>query len=83
MVSEEERAVICRAEAIYYDRLKDELERTHRDWFVAIEPDSGDHFVDRTFYEAAQAAQRAHPGKLPHVMRVGHPVAVEIGNSPL
>lgn len=34
--------VARRAEIIYADRLRSDLERDHRNEFVAIEPDSGD-----------------------------------------
>ena len=42
-----------RVEQIYQDRLQSELERTHPDDFVAIEPDSGEYFLGRTLSEAA------------------------------
>jgi hypothetical protein len=68
-----------RAEAIYEQRLRAQLEQTHRDWFVAIEPDAGDYFLGRTMGEAIDAARKSHPSQLPHVLRIGHPVAVEVG----
>ena len=36
--------VARRAEIIYADRLRSDLERDHRNEFVAIEPDSGDYY---------------------------------------
>jgi hypothetical protein len=68
-----------RAEHIYEQRLKNELESTHLDYFVAIEPDSGDYFLGRTLSEAAAAARKAHPGRRAFVLRVGHRTAVHIG----
>src|SRR5204863_7626994 len=50
-----------RVEQIYQERLRSELERTHRDDFVAIEPDSGEYFLGRTLSEAAAAARAADP----------------------
>ena len=42
MVSKHSSAVAEKAKRIYEERLRAELERKHRDKFVAIEPDSGD-----------------------------------------
>jgi hypothetical protein len=30
-----------------FDRVRSELISTHYNWYVAIEPDSGDRFIDR------------------------------------
>jgi hypothetical protein len=67
-----------RAEAIYESRLKDELERSHGDAFVAIEPDSGEYFLGRTLSEAIGSARRAHPDRLAHALRVGHKAGVQL-----
>jgi hypothetical protein len=45
-----------RAEQIYEQQLKAQLERDHRDEFVAIEPVSGAFFLGRTLSEAIWAA---------------------------
>jgi hypothetical protein len=71
-----------RVEQIYQDRLKSELERTHLDDFVAIEPDSGEHFLGRTLSEAAAAARAAYPNRRTGVLRVGHPATLYLGASP-
>jgi len=70
-----------RAEAIYALRLKDVLEPTHRDQFVAIEPDSGDYFLGHTLSEAIGLARKAHPDRLAHALRVGHRTAVHFSTS--
>lgn len=67
------------AERIYESRLRTELERLHRDQFVAIEPESGDYFLGRTLSEAIGAAREAHPGRLAHALRVGHQAALHFG----
>jgi hypothetical protein len=69
------------AELIYDQQLKTELELRHRDEFVAIEPVSGDYFLGHTLSEAGNLARKAHPGRLTHIMRVGHQAAVHIGIS--
>jgi hypothetical protein len=57
MMSEETKSVIEQAKAIYDQELRDSLEAEHRDRFVAIEPDSGDHFLADTFDAAVKAAR--------------------------
>lgn len=79
MQNEKSIELARRAQAIYNARFKKELEATHSDDFVAIEPDSGDYFVGRTLSEAIQAARSAHPERIAFAMRVGHEVTVELG----
>ena len=68
-----------RADRLYQERLRSELERTHLNSFVAIEPESGDYFLGRTLSEASAAANTAHPDRRCCILRVGHSVAVHIG----
>jgi hypothetical protein len=79
MVAPDTAELIRRARLVYEQRLKDELERTHLNDFVAIEPDSGDYFLGRTLSEASAAARQKYPDRRTSVLRVGHPVAIEIG----
>lgn len=69
-----------RVEALYDQKLKSSLEKTHPNYFLAIEPESGDYFLGKTLTEAAQAARKAHPDKRSHLMRVGHKAAIHIGS---
>jgi hypothetical protein len=68
-----------RAERYYQERLRTDLERSHLNSFVAIEPESGDYFLGRTLSEASAAARVAHPNRRCCVLRVGHSVALHIG----
>ena len=61
------------------EELRDKLERTNMNDFVAIEPDSGEYFFGKTLSEAIQASRAAHPDRLAFAMRVGHSAAVQIG----
>jgi len=81
MVSAQTKSIIDRAKRIYDERLRAALEASHPDRFVAVEPESGDHFVADTFDAAVDAARAAHPSRLPHVMRVGHAAALHIGGA--
>lgn len=64
---------------IYESRLRSELERTHPNAFVAIEPESGDYFLGKTLTDAMAAARKAHPTHKAFAIRVGHKCAIEIG----
>ena len=76
MSSAELMAIVKR---IYEDRLRKDLESSHLDSFVAIEPESGDYFLGRTLSEASAAARATHPGRRTGVLRVGHEAALHIG----
>ncbi len=68
-----------RAEGIYRQRLKATLEKTHPAYFVAIEPESGEHYLGHTLSEAVEEAHKAHPQRLTYVLRVGDETAIHIG----
>ena len=79
MVSAETKSVILRAKQIYADRLQQELEATHENRFVAIEPESGEFFLGDTFDQAVRSARAKFPTRLSHTIRVGHAAAFHIG----
>lgn len=79
MVSADTQCVVVRAKRLYVERLQVTLEASHRGQFVAIEPDSGDHFVSDTLDWAVRAARVKHPSRLSHLIRTGHPAAFHFG----
>jgi hypothetical protein len=79
MASEQSAEMARKAQEIYEHKLKDELEATHRDDFVAVEPESGDYFLGKTLSAAIQAARAAYPERLPFALRIGHETTVELG----
>jgi hypothetical protein len=81
MKSTESGSDARQAEDIYDKSLKDRLEKTHQDAFVAIEPLSGEHFLGATISEAMGAARQSHPDRFSHVLRVGHKAALHIGHT--
>jgi hypothetical protein len=81
MVSAQTQSVAERAKRIYDEQLRAALEAGHPGRFVAIEPESGEHFLADTLDTAADAAQAAHPGRRSHVLRVGHAAALHIGGA--
>lgn len=78
MISNETKSVIERAKQIY-EQQREQLESEEKDRFIAIEPDSGDCFVEDSFDAAVTAARTAHPTRLSHTIHIGHPVAFHIG----
>jgi hypothetical protein len=79
MVSARTAEVARRAKLLYEQKLRQQLEATNKDDFVAIEPESGDHFLGKTLSEAIQASRAAHPDRLAFGIRIGHVAAVDIG----
>ena len=69
MATSESQDLAQRAEQIYNQRLRHQLEQTHHDWFVAIEPDSGDYFLGRKLDEAIRSAHAAHPATAQRIAR--------------
>lgn len=79
MVSNQSQSVAERAAALYETELRKSLESSHLNWFVAIEPESGEHFLGNTLSTAIQAARAAHPRRISYAIRVGHPTAISLG----
>lgn len=67
------------AKRVYEEDLRSQLEREHKDDFVAIEPSSRSYFLGTTFLEVALAAKEAYPDRKSFVIRVGHEAAFHIG----
>ena len=79
MISAKRADVARRAKQLYEAKLRTKLEASHRDEFVAIEPDSGDYYFGSTLSEAIQASRSAHPDRLAFAIRIGHSAAVDLG----
>jgi hypothetical protein len=79
MASQQTLSVAKRAKELYDARLRKDLEPTHIDQFVAIEPESGEYFIGRTYSESVSAARNAYPDRISFVIRVGHEAAIHLG----
>ena len=53
-----------------FDQVKTEFIETHYNWFVAVEPDSGEYFIDKDSEVASGQCRAKHPGKKPHILRI-------------
>lgn len=63
----EEFAKRCRD---IFERVKPELIKDHYDWFMVIEPESGDYFIDPDENVARQKASEKHGGKRRLIVRI-------------
>ena len=79
MISSHTTDVADRAKTIYGDQLQAGLEADRPGWYIAIEPDSGEHFLADSFGRAVAAARAAHPDRISFVIRIGHPAAIHLG----
>ena len=53
-----------------FDRVKPELINTHYNWYIAIEPDSEEYFLDRDDLVVAQIAHQKYPNAKLYVFRI-------------
>ncbi|MCW6051435.1 hypothetical protein QUB60_15820 [Microcoleus sp. A2-C5] len=53
-----------------FDRLKPELIKTHYNWYMAVEPDSGEYFIDKDDMLVANIAHEKYPKVKLHVFRI-------------
>ena len=62
-----------------FEAIKESLEATHMNQFVAIEPISGLHFLGTTLSQAIGSSRQEFPDRLAHAFRLGHKTAVHFG----
>jgi hypothetical protein len=55
---------------VIFDRVQPELIKDHYDWFIVIEPDSGDYVIDPDEKVARDKAGEKHPEKMCLIMRI-------------
>ncbi|MEG4205083.1 hypothetical protein QUA20_14260 [Microcoleus sp. Pol7_A1] len=53
-----------------FDRLKPELIDTHYNWYMAVEPDSGEYFIDKDDMQVANIAHEKYPKAKLQVFRI-------------
>jgi hypothetical protein len=57
----------CRA---MFERVRPNLIEQHYGWYIAIEPDSGDYFIDPNKEAASQKARQKHPNAIHHMFAI-------------
>lgn len=53
-----------------FEQIKPQFIETHYNWYVAIEPDSGDYFLGESDLEAGDLCRQKHPHAIPFVFRI-------------
>lgn len=62
-----------------FQSVKDSLEVSHANQFVAVEPLSEELFFGNTLSDAIGSARTAYPDRLVHAFRIGHNAAIHLG----
>ena len=70
--------LVRRGEKIYRQKLLRSSVGRKKGYFAAIEVESGDFFVAHLPVAAVEKAERAHPNKKFHLVRIGYPAAVAL-----
>jgi hypothetical protein len=65
-----EDEVFYRRCRVIFERVQPELIKAHYDWFIVIEPESGDYFIDLDETLARQKARAKHPHAKRLIMRL-------------
>ncbi len=53
-----------------FERVKPELIKTHYNWYIAVEPESGDYFIDKDEIVAMQMSRQKHPNAPFYLFRI-------------
>ena len=53
-----------------FDRLQPELIKTHYNWYIAVEPDSGDYFLDKDEIVVMQMSRQKYPTSPFYLFRI-------------
>ncbi|NES19111.1 MAG: hypothetical protein F6K41_09300 [Symploca sp. SIO3E6] len=76
-LSPEDKARVKAEDTLFYnrcrkifDRVQPELMAEHYDWFIIIEPDSGQYLIDADEKVAIAQSRSQHPGKKCIIMRI-------------
>ena len=64
--------VARRGEAIY-QKIKADMETNHKGEFLAVDPESGDHYIGKTSLKAILNGRKEHPNTVFYIIRIGFP----------
>lgn len=53
-----------------FDKVKSELFKTHYNWYITVEPDSGEYFIDKDLEAVWRKCHEKYPGKIHHTFRI-------------
>ncbi|MFN6560122.1 MAG: hypothetical protein RMY28_009960 [Nostoc sp. ChiSLP01] len=55
---------------VIFDRVQPELIETHYNWYIAVEPESGDYFIDKDEVTAINKSRQQHPNAPVFIFRI-------------
>ncbi len=55
---------------VIFERVQSELIKTHYNWFTAVEPKSGDYFIDKDEEVVTQMCLQKHPNAIPFIFAI-------------
>ncbi|MCL1463975.1 MULTISPECIES: hypothetical protein [Argonema] len=55
---------------VIFDRVQPELIKTHYNWYIAVEPDSGDYFINKNELTAINMSRHKHPNAPVYIFRI-------------
>jgi hypothetical protein len=67
---ESEREALYQRALPIFERLKPELIETHYNWYITIEPDSGEYFINQDRIKGALEARSKYPNHRLHTFRI-------------
>lgn len=53
-----------------FDSVQPELIKTHYNWYITVEPESGDYFVDKDEMTAINMSRQKHPNTPVYIFRI-------------
>lgn len=65
---------------VVYEKIRETMEKNHKEEFVAIEPDSETYFLGKDQTEAVKKAKNKYPDKIFYLVRVGHPAVITMSS---
>jgi hypothetical protein len=55
---------------VIFDQVKPDLMQTHYNWYITIEPNSGEYFINKDEFSGAQSAHEKYPGAELYTFRI-------------
>ncbi|NEP01119.1 MAG: hypothetical protein F6K58_21160 [Symploca sp. SIO2E9] len=65
----EKEAFRLRCQPIF-ERVKSELIKTHYNWYIVVEPESGEYFIGKDEIVATQMSRQKHPNAPVYLFRI-------------
>lgn len=53
-----------------FEKVKPQLMKTNYNWYLAVEPDSGEYFIGETDLQAGSLCRQKYPSAIPFVFRI-------------